>query len=73
MAQKREIVLVMTSKIEGKDVICFHCNSPNVYWHFEFQRWECVDCGSYVDKTASVVKSYYLKGCVRCLGMIRAK
>jgi len=51
---------------------CFHCESPNVYWHFEFQRWECIDCGSYVDARAGVVKGGYVEGCVKVLGMIHA-
>jgi transposase-like protein len=62
-----------SKRIEGKDIICFHCDSKNVYWHYEFQRWECVDCGSYVDQKGGVAKSDYIPGCVKVLGMIRAK
>lgn len=61
-----------------RDLKCFHCGSSNVYWHYEFQRFECVDCGSYTDfpgkgYQCSVVKGCYMSGCVKVLGMIHSE
>jgi len=75
----------MTSDIDGQEQIkdnirnlkCFHCESTNVYWHYDFHRFECVDCGSYIEINGKyqvgVVKGCYMSGCVKVLGMIHAQ
>jgi hypothetical protein len=48
----------MTSDIDGQEQIkdnirnlkCFHCESTNVYWHYDFHRFECVAICQVVSK-----------------------